>query len=200
MKKFILLLLIQIVYFPDVFSQSIFLKVRLFPDQILDTVEIIPLTYDYRMIFNDSTEIPVNSDQDYEFYARNGKLEVVSNGISLGIFSSVQIMNKEEISTFRIKIQKEIDRVYDNNMVITSNEGDLRLINLVELENYVAGVVQAEVAGATNLEKFFEIQAIISRTYALNNIMKHYKEGYNLCDNVHCQVYRGHCNNINVNT
>src|SRR5208337_2379392 len=30
-------------------------------------------------------------------------------------------------------------------------------------------------------------------TYALKNSRKHITEGYNLCDMVHCEVYKGRC-------
>ena len=72
-----------------------------------------------------------------------------------------------------------------------------RIINHVELENYVAGVVDAECGGFAN-QSYFEVQAIICRTYALYNINKHGKEGYNLCDQVHCQVYKGKTNNSDI--
>jgi stage II sporulation protein D len=63
------------------------------------------------------------------------------------------------------------------------------------LEHYVAGVVESEGGIKQSLE-FLKLQAIISRTYAICNSLKHLKtDGYNYCDNVHCQVYRGRCSN-----
>jgi stage II sporulation protein D len=49
--------------------------------------------------------------------------------------------------------------------------------------------VQSEVRGISDKIDFYKIQAIISRTYAVTHLRKHVNEGYNLCDNVHCQAY-----------
>jgi stage II sporulation protein D len=57
----------------------------------------------------------------------------------------------------------------------------------------VAGVVQSEGGGSVKDNDFYLVQAITCRTYALNNFKKHVKEGYNLCDSTHCQLYRGRC-------
>ena len=65
------------------------------------------------------------------------------------------------------------------------------LINEVEFETYIAGVVQSEIYG--DKSDIFRVQAIISRTWALKNIRKHASEGYNFCDQVHCQAYLNRC-------
>ena len=69
--------------------------------------------------------------------------------------------------------------------------GKLQIINDVEFETYIAGVVQSEIYGQQS--DIFRIQAIISRTWALRNMQKHSKEGYNFCDYVHCQAYQNRC-------
>jgi stage II sporulation protein D len=72
------------------------------------------------------------------------------------------------------------------------------LVNRIDLEKYIAGVVQSEVFGSSNEVEFFKIQATISRTYCLANINRHSKDGYNLCDGVHCQSYKGRCTNPDI--
>ncbi len=86
------------------------------------------------------------------------------------------------------------ERIYDDHLEITVDRNALRFINIVDLENYVAGVIQSEVLGSSDDVDFFKIQAIISRTYAMNNHNKHKRDGYNLCDGVHCQVYKSRNN------
>jgi stage II sporulation protein D len=69
----------------------------------------------------------------------------------------------------------------------------LRLVNLVNLEDYTQGVVGAEMPSNSPLEAL-KAQALIARTHALfiKNISKrHKKEGYDVCDEQHCQVYAG---------
>lgn len=68
--------------------------------------------------------------------------------------------------------------------------GTLRLINEVDIEEYVCGVIEAE-GGTGNPLEYNKVQAVISRTYALNNLGRHAAEGYDVCDATHCQVYHG---------
>jgi peptidoglycan hydrolase-like amidase len=45
-------------------------------------------------------------------------------------------------------------------------------INNIEIESYIAGVVQAETWGATTNVEFFKLQAICVRNYLMMNISK----------------------------
>jgi len=62
------------------------------------------------------------------------------------------------------------------------------------LEEYVAGVVRAElppdVLRDSTLAGMLEVQAVVSRTYALANMGRHRAQGFDLCDGTHCQVFR----------
>jgi len=64
------------------------------------------------------------------------------------------------------------------------------MINESVLDNYIAGVSEAE-AGSRSPAEFYKVQAILARTYALAHINKHQLEGFNLCDQVHCQAFFG---------
>ena len=69
----------------------------------------------------------------------------------------------------------------------------LRLVNVVNLEDYTEGVVGAEMPSNSPLEAL-KAQALIARTHALfiKTVSKrHKKEGYDVCDGQHCQVYAG---------
>ena len=79
---------------------------------------------------------------------------------------------------------------YNDGMEVDNIGGYLKIINLVELEHYIAGVVECEAGYGQGLE-FYKSQAIICRTYALNNLARHLGDYYELCDAVHCQVYKG---------
>jgi len=69
----------------------------------------------------------------------------------------------------------------------------LRLVNIVDLENYTHGVVGAEMPASSPLEAL-KAQAVIARTHALfikTVTRRHRKDGYDVCDEQHCQVYAG---------
>ena len=58
----------------------------------------------------------------------------------------------------------------------------------VELEDYIRGVLAAESSVETELEAL-KAQAIVSRTFALKNLKRHAKDGYDFCSLTHCQRY-----------
>lgn len=69
----------------------------------------------------------------------------------------------------------------------------LRIINHVNLEEYLYGVVAAEMPIKWPLEAI-KSQAVIARTFAAylqKNLRLHRKYGYDLCDGEHCQMYSG---------
>lgn len=86
--------------------------------------------------------------------------------------------------------QKPGHRVYEGELLAFSINGHLQLVNKVDIEDYVSGVIEAESGTGRELE-YYKVQAVISRTYALNNRQRHVAEGYEICDATHCQVYHG---------
>jgi stage II sporulation protein D (peptidoglycan lytic transglycosylase) len=63
----------------------------------------------------------------------------------------------------------------------------------VPLEDYVTATILSEVDPPTAdprvLERMYEVQAIISRTYARAYRGRHAREGFDLCSTTHCQLY-----------
>lgn len=119
-------------------------------------------------------------------------VEVISDGKSLGKFQKVNLMGTGWYNHFMIKSLQPplLEKRYDDNLRVKVRKGKLLLINNINLDNYVSGVVEAEV-GRKPPQEYFKLQAIICRTYALSNTAKHLQEGFNLCDEVHCQAYHG---------
>lgn len=68
--------------------------------------------------------------------------------------------------------------------------GRLSVINYVELEDYVKGVLPYEMSASWSREAL-KAQAICARSYALTNLDKHASLGFDLCNTTNCQVYRG---------
>lgn len=111
----------------------------------------------------------------------------------MGLSQSLKITAKKDGSLFSLEpaFPALPKRRYEGKLEIGIHPDDkLSIINEVAFENYVAAVVEAE-SGTRAMKEFYKSQAIISRTYALNHIDRHENENYNLCDDVHCQVYKG---------
>ena len=79
---------------------------------------------------------------------------------------------------------------YEGDFIFSSSLGQLKIVNTLAMDDYIAGVVQAE-GGYKGHPEYFKSQAVIARTYAYLHLGKHASEGYDLCDDVHCQAYHG---------
>jgi stage II sporulation protein D len=73
------------------------------------------------------------------------------------------------------------------------HEGGNLVVRQVPLEEYVEATVLSEVSPDPSderaAERMFEVQAIIARTYAVANVGRHQKDGFDLCSTTHCQLY-----------
>jgi stage II sporulation protein D len=72
-------------------------------------------------------------------------------------------------------------------------EGGRSVVRDVPLEEYVQGTILSEFAPATGepaaIDGMLQIQAVISRTYAVAHPGRHRREGFDLCATTHCQLY-----------
>ena len=84
-------------------------------------------------------------------------------------------------------IQVEKNRYRDYISILT-NGNQMTVINHIEMDHYLYGVVPREVSPSFPTESL-KAQAVAARTFALANINKHNKDGFNLCDTTDCQVY-----------
>lgn len=68
--------------------------------------------------------------------------------------------------------------------------GNLSVINVVGLTDYIKGVLPYEVSPSWPVEAQ-KAQALCAKCYALNNKGKHSGKGFDLCNNTDCQMYQG---------
>jgi stage II sporulation protein D len=76
---------------------------------------------------------------------------------------------------------------------IRALERGVEVLRDVPLEDYVEATILSEfdpaVEDVTLVERMLEVQAVISRTYALSHRGRHTREGFDLCSTTHCQLY-----------
>lgn len=67
-------------------------------------------------------------------------------------------------------------------------------VQRVPLEKYVQATILSEFAPPSGdpalIERMLEVQAVISRTYALAHLSRHARDGYDLCSTTHCQLFQ----------
>jgi len=79
---------------------------------------------------------------------------------------------------------------YYGGFEYSRNGGNITVINVVDLEYYIKGVVPYEMSSAWPMEAL-KAQAVTARTFALYGMNRHRGQGFDLCNDQHCQVYRG---------
>lgn len=81
-------------------------------------------------------------------------------------------------------------RWYRGILIIQARNNALTVINDIDLENYLKGVIPAEMPSNWDVEAH-KAQAIAARSYALANLGKHADKGYDLNDTPQDQAYGG---------
>lgn len=116
-------------------------------------------------------------------------LEFVPTQVSSGSFLMKGVRFAELPQTIRPDLQVR------GSLSLTLAEDGFRLVNRAGLEEYLLGVLPYEI-GAKSPVASLAAQAVLARSYALwrqevDQIHKKYNHGFDLCDSVHCQVYKG---------
>lgn len=134
-----------------------------------------------------------------KFSYSNDSVEVKTFESIIGKYKRIKISSPDLIKSFRLKLisPDRKPRFYEENLFITAEFGDLKCINEISLDNYIAGVVQAE-SGRRSFQEFYKVQAILARTFALSHLQKHIAEEFNLCDYTHCQAYFGKTTELDI--
>lgn len=181
-------------------ARGLNLDVALFYGDELTSVKIEAASGKYRL--KGDYELLGHYTPGTQFTLRAGgaQVKVYQEDSLRGTYQAVAFRGEAFMNSFHIDpvTSGPGKRTYDDDIKITVKDGFLQIINHVSLEHYIAGVVQSEVGGSSENVEFYQVQAIICRTYALNNHRKHIEEGFNLCDNVHCQSYKGRASNSDI--
>lgn len=83
---------------------------------------------------------------------------------------------------------------YEGWLRIKRGDYFLYVINYISLDNYIAGVIEAE-RGTLASEEYYKAFSIILRTSILLNLGKHKSEGFDFCDSKHCYIYKNRASN-----
>jgi len=100
--------------------------------------------------------------------------------------TSVEVSGEPYLEVLRLQKNGTYQwRAYRGTLNIAE---DGTLLNILDFEEYLAGVVPGEVP-AYYPEESLKAMAVVARTYGLSHLGRH--QGYDVCDTVHCQVYNG---------
>ncbi len=177
-------------------ASAVEVKIKLFSTQSFTTVTVIPDTGAYYLIALDDRLRPIDTILDIFQEEKNRTLTIAKNGSDvraiksqkdLGDYDALLIRSKDPKKQFRVEAENR-KRIYHGDLQLRVFGGSLQVVNIVDLEDYVGGVVESEGGHQLNPE-YFKAQAVLARTFVLKNWNKHMDEGYNLKDDVTSQVY-----------
>ena len=158
---------------------------------------------DYRLVDQSSGSIVEIPAGEYKFFlSRSGNSHVIEiqdlSGRSYANFSGslyLKALASPADSSFKI-INAQYGQEYRGELEISIDGSGHKInaVNIIDLENYLRGVIAGEMPSAWGNYGGMEAlkaQAVVARTYALyeQGLQRH--SGYHLCDAQHCQVYGG---------
>lgn len=177
--------------FVKAYSREI--RVNVLSDYHPDKIQINIQKGTYNLQLSDTQRLFTLTKDDVLSVKKIGlKVAVVKNGVLFGTYERLFLQSSDSTSYFRLSClaPKVKNIVYEDDLEISANATEILLINKVDLNNYVAGVIEGEIGNVKSVE-LLKVQAVISRTYVLKHIDRHKTEGFEVCDKVHCQVFHG---------
>lgn len=191
MRRGIALVLLLIV---SVAIHAEHLNIGIYHKRKIRVFEFQPTDGSYIVFTNEGKLEEIGPRNTLRISVLKDKFSVAKDGEKLGDFRKLNLIAKKSGNGFKVECSSPSykPRYYVDNLFIKVHPyyDHLQLVNNIEINNYVAGVVEAEV-GRNPPEEYFKLQAIICRTYAIKNKTRHSADGYQLCDGVHCQAYHG---------
>jgi len=168
-----------------------FLQVRIFAHLKIASCQLTAQKGTYRLLGDGNVVEKIQTRGDIRLVRVGDSIEASQSDRRIGLFKYIRLIGGQS-GELRVKLQdpERKPRYYQNNFSFSIVDSALRIINEVEMDNYIAGVTEAE-AGPRSTYEFYKVQTILVRTFALAHINKHINEGFSLCDLVHCQAYYG---------
>lgn len=167
------------------------INIRIYSELKISSVIISPEIGDYYLYADGKEIIDTSKANVFQLTAIGDSIEIKALEKNFGKYANVRFVGAYQGNSFKIKpfANRARLKVFNNDLWINPSNGTLKLINVVNIENYIAGVVESE-SGLKSTPEYYKLQSILCRTYALGNLRRHEGENYQLCDLVHCQAYK----------
>ncbi len=127
----------------------------------------------------------LNSDYDTILFEYSG-----AEGFCSGV-AAVQKENSDYSYLYYSRTSYLYDGVFCFKRYLSDGADGISMINLVEMQEYVEGVVPHEISSTWPLE-CLKAFSIMVRSFAMSNLNRHYNAyGFDICSSSCCQVYQG---------
>lgn len=172
--------------------KSQMVRIGLYGDEVVRSVVVSCSNGEY-IIYNGEERVGDFRQGDILFVTlENGVLNLHNATRVFGSFESVELKSISLNGIFRIRpVDPALkSRVYDDDLILKATAEFINIINRVDYDKYIAGVLESEL-GPNVPKELYKAHALLTRTYMLNSMSKHTEEDFSLCDGVHCQAYHG---------
>lgn len=136
-------------------------------------------------VHTNRTVCPTDALKGYMLVPYNGQIAIKSAGQYFPLNTDSLVLRPDNDGFVSTK-----GRWYRGKLMVKNINNKLTVINDINLEEYLKGVVPSEMPSSWELEAL-KAQAIAARSYALANLGKQSKYGYDLKDNTEDQAYGG---------
>jgi len=173
-------------------SVSAQVKIRIFSTQTPESVVFSVTEGKYEIDTFNGAKLIVGKGEPVIIARSSGKLVVKTRDSKGFICDSVILQGTTGNDFFSLRANgiNPVRQTYSGDLKCFPDLETIVLINICDIEKYIAGVVMAEGGNGKNVE-YFKSQAVIARTYLYKYFDKHSSDGYNVCDNTHCQAFNG---------
>jgi len=167
-------------------------SIRMFARTRPVTVVFTPLNGEYLLRDGQANGMKISVNETVAITRHDEMIiyRTLSGASSVADSISIEPLSADALFTLRAPARSDELKTLDGSLRVKSYPGSLQVLNITSVENYLPGVVRAE-AGKYGPAEYFCAQAVVARTYVYRNIERHVLDGYNLCDDTHCQVYPG---------
>lgn len=182
--------------FVSVLKASETVDVLLFSDAKLSEVRIRPNKGKFAILALESSGKIIDTidlvrgelkERMYTIIDKGNVVQLLRNGTGIGTYHQIMFVADHLDSRFIIA-GKGRERMYNGDVIVRNYKGDFQIINRVDTESYVAGVVESE-GGHSAEYAYLKAQAVLARTWLVKNRKKHLNMGYNVKDDVSSQAY-----------
>ncbi len=142
------------------------------------------------MVTTDGTARTIPSDATWRIALAPGGVALFENS-KTAVFVGNSIELDGPAVTLSVAGRKtRLTREFSGRLRMTSDGTRLVIVLTQPFEDAVAVITNSELVGNDNPEAI-KAMAVVARSYLAANLKRHAREGFDLCDSTHCQLYYG---------
>lgn len=188
-RNILVLVLILFLQLKNTHAQLI--QVELYNQFNVKTLVVVPIEGKYNLLTEKGKIYKIKKNNIVYFTQVGDSISIWDSDQHIGKFATAKFIGTGKTNILKVESVYPAlkERKYEGDLFLEAENNALLIKNLVNIDSYLAGVVEAE-AGPNAPYEFYKTQAIISRTYLYEHINRE-GSSYKIGDDVNFQVYKG---------